>query len=108
VLNGVLWILHTGAQWRELPSKYPPYQTCHRRFQQWQRSGLLDGVLARLAEDLRDRGKIDWSETFINASFSWAKKGALLSAQLAAAKALPALQQTDYRSPVWAPDNSRP
>jgi transposase len=87
VLQGVLWILRTGAQWRELPSKYPPYQTCHRRFQSWQRSGLLTQVLQKLAEDLRDRGKIDLSETFIDASFSSAKKGALLSAQLAAAKA---------------------
>lgn len=33
VLNGVLWILRTGAQWRELPKKYPPYQTVHGRFQ---------------------------------------------------------------------------
>src|SRR3989454_7288407 len=33
VLNGILWVLGTGAQWRELPKKYPPYQTCHRRFQ---------------------------------------------------------------------------
>src|SRR5437899_2386113 len=57
VLNGVLWILRTGAQWRELPSKYPPYQTCHRRFQSWQRSGLLIRVLQKLAEDLRDRGR---------------------------------------------------
>jgi transposase len=87
VLQGVLWILRTGAQWRELPSKYPPYQTCHRRFQSWQRSGLLTRALQKLAEDLRDRGKIDLSETFIDASFSSAKKGALLSAQLAAAKA---------------------
>src|SRR5436309_280552 len=87
VLNGVLWILRTGAQWRELPSKYPPYQTCHRRFQSWQRSGLLTRVLQKLAEDLRDRGRIDLSETFIDASFSSAKKGALLSARLAAAKA---------------------
>ena len=77
VLHGVLWILRTGAQWRELPSKYPPYQTCHRRFQSWQRSGLLTRVLQKLAEDLRDRGKIDLSETFIDASFSSAKKGAL-------------------------------
>ena len=35
VLNRVFWVLGTGAQWRELPEKYPPYQTCHRRFQQW-------------------------------------------------------------------------
>src|SRR5437870_5012325 len=80
VLNGVLWILRTGAQWRELPSKYPPYQTCHRRFQSWQRSGLLIRVLQKLAEALRDRGRIDLSETFIDASFSSATKGALLSA----------------------------
>ena len=34
VLNGILWVLRTGAQWSEMPSRYPPYQTCHRRFQQ--------------------------------------------------------------------------
>jgi len=39
VLNGVLWILRTGAPWHDLPNRYPPYQTCHRRFQHWQRSG---------------------------------------------------------------------
>jgi transposase len=51
VLNGVLWILRTGAQWRELPKKYPPYQTCHRRFQHGHgllplEEGLLDGTFA--------------------------------------------------------------
>ena len=35
VLNAVLWVLRTGAPWRDLPDRYPPYQTCHRRFQQW-------------------------------------------------------------------------
>jgi len=33
VLDGVLWILRTGAPWKDLPPRYPPYQTCHRRFQ---------------------------------------------------------------------------
>jgi transposase len=42
VMNGVLWVLRTGAPWHDLPSRYPPYQTCHRRFQLWQRSGRLD------------------------------------------------------------------
>jgi transposase len=88
VLNGVLWILRTGAPWHDLPDRYPPYQTCHRRFQQWQRDGTLDRLLHALAEDLRARGKLDLSETFIDASFSSAKKGALLSARLAEAKAV--------------------
>jgi transposase len=32
VMNGVLWVLRTGAPWHDLPSRYPPYQTCHRRY----------------------------------------------------------------------------
>jgi transposase len=87
VLNGVLWILRTGAPWHDLPDRYPPYQTCHRRFQQWQRSGRLTRMLQKLAEDLRDRGKLDLSEAFIDASFSSAKKGALVSALQNAVKA---------------------
>src|SRR5215831_3317801 len=87
VLNGVLWVLRTGAPWHDLPARYPPYQTCHRRFQQWQRSGRLDRLLRRLAEDLRDRGKLDLTEAFVDATFAGAKKGALPLAQLVAAKA---------------------
>src|SRR5437667_11647222 len=86
VLNGVFWILRTGAPWHDLPGRYPPYQTCHRRFQHWQRTGLLRRLLRRLAEDLRDRGKLDLTEAFIDASFSSAKKGALPSVLLAAGK----------------------
>jgi len=88
VLNAILWVLRTGAPWHDLPDRYPPYQTCHRRFQQWQRDGTLTRLLHALAEDLRARGKLDLSETFIDASFSSAKKGALLSARLAAEKAV--------------------
>jgi transposase len=32
VLNGVLWILRSGARWQDLPERFPPYQTCHRRY----------------------------------------------------------------------------
>src|SRR6266576_2673202 len=88
VLIGVLWVLRTGAPWHDLPDRYPPYQTCHRRFQQWQRDGTLTRLLHALAEDLRARGKLDLSETFIDASCSSAKKGALLSARLAEEKAV--------------------
>ena len=76
-----------GCSLARSAARYPPYQTCHRRFQQWQRSGLLTRLLQTLAEDLRDRGKLDLSEAFIDASFSSAKKGALVSALQNAAKA---------------------
>ena len=35
VLEGILWVMRTEAPWRDMPKAYPPYQTCHRRFQQW-------------------------------------------------------------------------
>ncbi len=76
VLNGVLWILRTGAQWRELPKKYPPYQTVHGRFQQWVRSGQLEKALRALAERLHDQGLLDLKEGLIDGSFASAKKGA--------------------------------
>ena len=52
VLNGVLWVLRTGAPWHDLPDRYPPYQTCHRRFQQWRKNGVFRDLLTCLAEDL--------------------------------------------------------
>jgi transposase len=79
VLNGVLWVLRTGAPWKDLPERYPPYQTCHRRFQGWRRDGTIERVLYSLAEDLRERGKIDITEAFIDGTFAGAKKGALPS-----------------------------
>ncbi len=86
VLAGVLWILRTGAQWAELPRRYPPYQTCHRYFQQWYRDGTLKRLLHALAQDLYERGKIDISEAFIDGTFAGAKKGALLSGRRSAGR----------------------
>ncbi|WP_425559182.1 transposase [Kistimonas scapharcae] len=75
VLNGILWVLRTGSHWYEMPDCYPPYQTCHRRFQQWVKQGVMDCLLEALAEDLERRGQIDLNECFIDGSFSSAKKG---------------------------------
>ena len=86
VLNGVIWVLRTGAPWHDLPLRYPPYQTCHRRFQQWQRRGRLEAILRLVLQDLIERGKIDLEEGAIDASFSEAKKGALELVKRSAAK----------------------
>jgi len=86
VLNGILWVLRTGAPWKDLPERYPPYQTCHRRFQQWTQLGVFAQILAALAQDLEQRGKLDLTEAFIDGSFSGAKKGATRSAKPNAAR----------------------
>lgn len=75
VLEAVLWILNTGAQWHMLPQGYPNYKTVHRRFQQWCREETLRKVLTDLANTLREEGEIDESESFIDACFASAKGG---------------------------------
>lgn len=87
VLSGILWILRTGAQWKELPDRYPSYQTCHRRFQEWTQSGVLEKIMRVLATDLEERGEISLKECFIDGSFTKAKRGDPGSAQLRWARA---------------------
>ena len=75
VLEAVLWILNTGAQWHMLPQSFPNYKTVHRRFQTWCRNETLRHVLTDLANELRDRGGLDEQECFIDATFAMAKGG---------------------------------
>ena len=86
VLNGILWILRTGAQWKDLPERYPPKSTCHRYFQLWNKSGVFVKILTALAQDLKKRGGIDISEGFIDGTFAPAKKGAMVWAKPKGAK----------------------
>jgi len=76
VMNGVLWVLRTGAAWADLPDRFPSGSTCFRRFSRWLHQGVLQAILEALARDLEDRGKIDLSECFIDGTFVVAKKGA--------------------------------
>ena len=90
VLNGILLVLRTGVPWKDMPPRYPPYKTCHktchRWFQKWDQDGVFKKILTELAEDLYELGEIDIRETFIDGSFTPAKKGAILSAILSAAR----------------------
>lgn len=86
VLSGILWILRSGAAWQDLPERFVSYQTCHRRFQYWVRTGTLKRVLETLAEDLRARGKLDLAQCFIDGTFVGAKKGAAPSARPSGAR----------------------
>lgn len=82
VLNGILWVLITGAAWRDLPERYPSKATCHRRFQAWSSDGTLKRIFEALLDQLDQKGKIHWEECFMDGSFRSAKKGALYASQL--------------------------
>lgn len=75
VLDAVLWILNTGAQWHMLQQCYPNYKTVHRGFQQWCRQDVLREVLTQLSNGFREEGMIDERESFIDATFAFAKGG---------------------------------
>lgn len=70
IVEAVLWILNTGAQWHRLPQCSSNYKTVHRRFYQWcEREGLRDMLT------LRDEGALDERESFIEATCAAAKGG---------------------------------
>ena len=77
VLNGILWVLRTGAAWADLPERFPSGSTCFRRFSRWTRDGVLRKIMEALARDLEERGQINLAECFIDGTFAVAKKGAL-------------------------------
>lgn len=74
-LNGILWVLHSGARWKDLPRWYGSRSTCHRRLQQWQELGVWEHLWLRFLTILDQRGKVDWSQAFLDGSFVPAKKG---------------------------------
>ena len=50
VLNGIFWILRSGAPWRDLPEGFGPYTTCYNRFVRWRMAGIWDLIMEALAE----------------------------------------------------------
>jgi transposase len=74
--EGILWVLVTGARWKDLPKYFPSFTTCWRRFKQWTESGLFVIAWARLLQELDRRGELDWSEGMADGTFASAKKGA--------------------------------
>jgi transposase len=79
-LNGIFWVLHTGAQWREVPERYGNWKTVYDRFRRFRRDGTIARMLERLLMKLGDDGRIDsdlWciDATSIRASRSAAGAG---------------------------------
>src|SRR5260370_31246230 len=64
IINGILWILATGAPWRDLPEKYGSWHTVSSRFYRWRRTGIWQHMLAALQPQADQQGRLDWALHF--------------------------------------------
>ena len=79
MLNGIFWILATGAPWRDLPERFGPWQSVHRYFGNWRKAGVFQAIIEALQIKLDKKGLIDWE--------LWCVDGAVVRASRAAAGA---------------------
>ena len=84
LVNGMLWIVKTGAPWRDLPERYGKWQTVYSRFRRWQRAGVWDRILGDLQATGDGAGRLDWELHFVDGTIvrahqhaAGAKKGAV-------------------------------
>ena len=76
VLEGILWILRSGARWQDLPEEFPSPATCWRRLRDWEERGVWLTIWRAFLAELNQRQQLNWSESFLDGSFAPAKKGA--------------------------------
>lgn len=97
MLNGIFWILGTGAPWRDLPERFGPFQSVHRYFSDWRRAGVFAAIIEVLQVKLDSQGLIDWE--------LWCVDGASVRASRAAAgadKKVSSATPTSPRTTHWA------
>jgi transposase len=68
VLNGISWVLRTGAPWRDTPERYGKWTTIYSRFQRWRKAGVWDRMFAELQTTLEREGHVDWEIHFIDST----------------------------------------
>ena len=76
LFNGILWILCSGAAWRDLPERYGKWQTVYSRFRRWEEIGLFDRILDRLQIELDEHGLIDYATWMIDSTSIRASRAA--------------------------------
>jgi transposase len=76
MIDGMLWILHTGAPWRDLPERFGPWKTVYERFRRWTREGLWDKILDRMKEGKPDCPVVDWTLVCVDGSLARAHRHA--------------------------------
>jgi transposase len=60
ILNAILWLLRTGAPWRDSPERYGLWRTVATHFYRWRKTGVWDRILEAVQQPADGRGRIDW------------------------------------------------
>jgi transposase len=68
LVNGMLWILRTGAPWRDLPERYGKVGTVSSRFYRWRNAGHWLRILQTLQQHGDALGQIDWEIHFVDST----------------------------------------
>jgi transposase len=84
--EGILWVLRTGARWKDMPDDFPSGSTCWRRLQAWDRSGAWERAWLAFVRQLGEQDRALWEVVFADAMFVPAKKGAIVLEKRSAAK----------------------
>ena len=108
VIDGILWVLKTGARWRDLPSEYPSPVTCWRRLRRWDEDGTWERIWRAFLTELDARGRLAWETAFIDGTFVSAKKGGLTSGLPSGGKAQSAWYWWSARVFLWEYASRRP
>jgi transposase len=68
IINGILWILRTGAPWDDLPRRYGKRGTVSSRFYRWRKRGIWDRIFADLQAQADAGGNLDWTIHFVDST----------------------------------------
>lgn len=68
VINGILWILRTGAPWRDMPERYGKWQTVSGRFYRWRKDGRWQQILSALQQQADAKGQLNWELHHVDGS----------------------------------------
>jgi transposase len=94
VMNGILYVLRTGCQWKMVPREYGSGSTCHLRFQTWVRSGVFRAIWRACLQHYDDLKGIDWRfQSLDSATVPAPVKGATR------------LEETRQTAANWAPSD---
>jgi transposase len=108
VLNGILYVLRTGCQWKMVPGEYSSGSTCHLRFQTWVRSGVFQQIWRVCLKHYDDLRGIDWRfQSLDSATVSAPVKGGIKPEKTLRIAANWAPSDTRSRTPRASPWRSR-